>query len=126
MSAPLQLSNLPREAQEALLDSLFEPSPALQDLVLPLPPTQMHTYTDLVQHTRGRLMGLLNAEREADLATLDGILSAHPRLGEKKVATLSQSSAVEQGGLRGDSAAEGELQSLNDAYERQFPGLKFL
>jgi 2-oxo-4-hydroxy-4-carboxy--5-ureidoimidazoline (OHCU) decarboxylase len=51
------------------------------------------------------------------------ILSAHPRLGAKKVE--SEQSQAEQKSL-GNEHERAELQRLNEEYEKTFPGLRYV
>lgn len=67
------------------------------------------------------------------------ILGAHPRLGEKRVETLSVHSRGEQASLGSADAGEGgdgagsgpteeaeELKRLNEEYEKTFPGMRYV
>lgn len=129
------LTSLPPASHALILDTLFEPSPALHDLSLPLlARSSFPSYTDLVNAVGAQLVALRSssAPSSADAAALDAILAAHPRLGEKRVD--SAQSRAEQAALRSapasdpDSAA-GEadaLRALNAEYEAAFPGLRYV
>jgi 2-oxo-4-hydroxy-4-carboxy--5-ureidoimidazoline (OHCU) decarboxylase len=58
-----------------------------------------------------------------DSTVLLDILSAHPRLGAKKVD--SEQSQAEQKSL-GNESERAELQRLNEEYEKKFPGLRYV
>ena len=75
---------------------------------------------------------LSNSDLESDQKWLDAILSAHPRLGEKKAGTLSESSRKEQeamgkasGGGNSEEVLE-RLRGVNAEYESVFPGLRYV
>lgn len=123
---PTALSSLPPAAQAAVLDTLFEPSPALHRLCLPLPlPTSSSSsssppsYPALVAAIAARLHALLAAGAPADVATLDDVLRAHPRLGEPREAAQSALSKMEQaslgGGATGAGGAGGGADAQKDA-----------
>jgi 2-oxo-4-hydroxy-4-carboxy--5-ureidoimidazoline (OHCU) decarboxylase len=111
-----------------VLDTLFEPSPQLHQLALPLiRQNDYNTYDDLVDDLRARLKNWSSSH--ASSADLHGILGSHPRLGEKNV--KSAQSAAEQAQLQGaDSDAAKEeaqrLKELNAEYEKRFPGLRYV
>ena len=76
---------------------------------------------------------MFNSDLESDQKWLDAILSAHPRLGEKKVGTLSESSRKEQEAMGKASGGGGDseevlerLRGLNAEYESVFPGLRYV
>lgn len=113
------LQALPDEEIQRVLALLFEPSPALTSLLLPqIRSTQLATYSDLANIARSTLQAL-----PPDSPVLLEILSAHPRLGAKKVD--SAQSQNEQSSL-GSEAERAQLQNLNDAYEAKFPGLRYV
>jgi hypothetical protein len=142
------ITSLPTLSDAALtstLDLLFEPSPDLHALALPT----MHTmsfdsYDDLISTIRDVLLAVAEAvsdpsspsaadqsqppqDKEAK-APLLRILSAHPRLGERKVD--SALSRAEQANLRSGSGDSEEvlaqLAALNREYEEAFPGLRYV
>lgn len=90
--------------QTQTLDTLFEPTPELHALALPLlqpppPPSspssasQVQSYEELIEKIRRELLTLVddvnnnnNNNNEGEKKRqLEGILGSHPRLGEKKV-----------------------------------------
>lgn len=110
------------------IDTLFEKSPALRDTLL-LKSTEL---TRLASDHDGRatpevitfVTRTLQGLKRENLPVLDDILNCHPRLGAKKVD--STHSQAEQKSLSG-SPEEGErLRVLNESYERQFPGLRYV
>ncbi|OAL46700.1 hypothetical protein IQ07DRAFT_138656 [Pyrenochaeta sp. DS3sAY3a] len=119
------LPSLPSEDLTTILDLLFEPSPPLHTLSLPvLRSTHFPSYTVLISAVNAQLAALADSASDADTATLSAILCAHPRLGEKKVD--SEQSRREQAQLQG-GAEEGEkLAALNTEYEEKFPGLRYV
>ena len=110
--------------QTKVLDLLFEPSPPLHSLTIPLLQSSSFTsYTSLANQIRSHLHSLLSSSSPSSLSTLDAILQSHPRLGASKVD--SAQSRAEQASL--GNAAEGEkLKQLNEEYERTFPGLRYV
>jgi 2-oxo-4-hydroxy-4-carboxy--5-ureidoimidazoline (OHCU) decarboxylase len=113
------LHSLPDSTIEHVLNLLFEPSSAFTSLLIPeIRTTSFTTYTDLADLARKTLLSL-----PTDSPVLLQILSAHPRLGAKKVdSTQSQS---EQQSLGSQSERE-QLQKLNEEYENAFPGLRYV
>src|SRR5262245_36870842 len=83
------LSSLPTTTRAQVLDLLFEPSPGLHTLSLPLTaPGSVHSfasYDDLIVAVGVQLTDLAESPSASDADWLVGILGAHPRLGEKKV-----------------------------------------
>ncbi|KAI2621045.1 Oxo-4-hydroxy-4-carboxy-5-ureidoimidazoline decarboxylase [Xylaria nigripes] len=119
------LQTLPLSSQIAILTALFEPSPDLQALVLPFKPAQ--SYPALITSIKVTLDTLISnaATSPSAQATLHSILSAHPRLGAKRVE--SAQSRAEQAELNKGSEGEGErLAALNREYEARFPGLRYV
>ena len=113
------LQTLPDEEIEHVLNLLFEPSPALTSLLLPqIRSTQLSTYSDLANLARSALLAL-----PSDSPILLEILSAHPRLGAKKVDSAQSQS--EQKSLGGETE-RAQLQKLNEQYEAKFPGLRYV
>jgi len=71
------------------------------------------------------LQELQRSNLESDHKWLEAILSAHPRLGEKKVE--SEQSRKEQAQLnQGGSEEAGKLAEFNRKYEERFPGLRYV
>ncbi|KAH7384344.1 Oxo-4-hydroxy-4-carboxy-5-ureidoimidazoline decarboxylase [Phaeosphaeria sp. MPI-PUGE-AT-0046c] len=120
------ISTLPHSPDSTLtsaLDLLFEPSPPLHTLTLPvLRSTAFPDYNTLIAAIRAQLDALAAS---GDVATLSEILCSHPRLGEKKVD--SEQSRAEQAQLQGGKEEEGELlRKLNEEYEGVFVGLRYV
>ena len=76
--------------QAGILDLLFEPCAQLRDLSLSLLRERMFDdYTGLIDEVGKLMFGLTESSSAADQARLEAILSAHPRLGEKKTGVQS-------------------------------------
>lgn len=124
MSAPARLpdistlSALPAAEQTKALDLLFEPSPAIHDLLSPILKTPFPSYDSLIDSALGAFLSLADA---GDKSALHSILGSHPRLGAKKVE--SAQSASEQAQL---AAGAAQLAALNEEYEARFPGLRYV
>jgi 2-oxo-4-hydroxy-4-carboxy--5-ureidoimidazoline (OHCU) decarboxylase len=121
MSLPpaASLHSLPDGTIAQILNLLFEPSEALTSLIIPkIRSTAISTYTDLSNLTRQTLLSL-----PSDSPVLLSILSAHPRLGAKKVD--SEQSQSEQKSL-GNETERAQLEKLNEEYEAAFPGLRYV
>lgn len=123
------LPSLPPSDQTTVLDLLFEPSPPLHALLLPIiSSTPFSDYAALIAAVKSQLSALASSSSEADIQRLSEILCSHPRLGEKKVD--SAQSRAEQAQLQaGGAEAEKEkkmLESLNREYEERFPGLRYV
>ena len=108
-----------------ILDLLFEQCGQLHELSVPLLRTQRFpTIDDLVRAVGAQLLALADSWSASDREKLDAILSAHPRLGEKKT---SEQSSVEQAQLHtGGSDAAAALAQCNRVYEETFPGLRYV
>jgi len=113
------LQSLPDSQIEQILSLLFEPSPVLHQLLLPkIQSTELSSYKDLSSLVKETLSSLPSTSSD-----LLSILSAHPRLGAKKVdSTQSQS---EQSSLGTETERE-QLRELNEEYEATFPGLRYV
>ncbi|KZL83426.1 ohcu decarboxylase [Colletotrichum incanum] len=115
------LSNLSAEEQTRVLDTLFEPSPAIHALVLPsISAASFRSYDELITHCY-KIFEALTADPSRK-AELHSIIGSHPRLGAKKVE--SSQSAAEQAQLQSGDATE--LAALNAEYEARFPGLRYV
>ncbi|KAF2238902.1 hypothetical protein EV356DRAFT_223213 [Viridothelium virens] len=109
----------------AVLDTLFEPSVPLHTLSLNLLLNEPFTsYNDLIAAVGAQLTELSESSSPSDKQLLDQILCAHPRLGAKKVE--SAQSQYEQAQLQGGGQEAAQLMSLNDEYEKKFPGLRYV
>lgn len=120
------LSHLPDSDLARVLDLLFEPSPPLHALSLPvLRSTIFPTYDTLILAVNSQLEALASSDEPRDVAKLSEILCSHPRLGEKKVE--SEQSRAEQAQLQQGADEEKEkLAQLNREYEEKFPGLRYV
>ncbi|KIX08269.1 uncharacterized protein Z518_02925 [Rhinocladiella mackenziei CBS 650.93] len=120
------LSSLDAEDRAKALDTLFEPCLQLHTLsVSLLREKKFSTYEDLINAVGKQLTELYESNLESDSKRLDAILSAHPRLGEKKVD--SEQSRKEQAQLNQGGAEEAEkLAEMNRKYEAAFPGLRYV
>jgi 2-oxo-4-hydroxy-4-carboxy--5-ureidoimidazoline (OHCU) decarboxylase len=120
------LSRLPDSDLTAVLDLLFEPSPPLHSLSLPLlKETSFPSYDALVDAVYTQLTSLAGSDASEDVDKLSEILCSHPRLGEKKVD--SEQSRAEQAQLqKGGEGEKEKLVSLNAEYEEKFPGLRYV
>lgn len=119
---------LPTESRAEILDTLFEPSTQLHTLsVSSLHETRFDSYDDLVDAVGSQMTGLLESDLSSDQRWLESILTAHPRLGEKRADTLSAHSRAEQAHLQQQQEEEGaKLAQLNRAYEDKFAGLIYV
>ena len=123
------INSLPHASDAELkqvLDLLFEPSPPLHALTLPvLRSTTFPSYEVLIIAVNAQLGALATSDIPEDVEKLSQILSSHPRLGEKKVD--SEQSRKEQAQLQQGGEKEKEkLASLNQEYEDKFPGLRYV
>ena len=118
-----------------ILDLLFEPSPPLHALSLPvLRSTTFPSYAVLIAAINTQLADLAHSSAPDDVTRLSEILCSHPRLGAAKVE--SEQSRREQaqlaGGGAGDEGAKEKekekemLGRLNEEYEARFPGLRYV
>jgi 2-oxo-4-hydroxy-4-carboxy--5-ureidoimidazoline (OHCU) decarboxylase len=122
------LPSLPTERRAHILDTLFEPCTQLHTLsVATLHDNAFPDYASLVSAISDQLTFLLNSSSTSDSEWLNAILSAHPRLGEKKVdSELSrrEQAQLQEGGGGGEKGEE--LTLLNRQYEERFPGLRYV
>ena len=119
------LPSLPAARRAHILDTLFEPSTQLHTLsVATLHDNTFPSYAALISAIQDQLTALLDSTSTSDSRWLDAILSAHPRLGDKKVE--SELSRQEQSQLHGAEEEAESLAELNREYERSFPGLRYV
>jgi 2-oxo-4-hydroxy-4-carboxy--5-ureidoimidazoline (OHCU) decarboxylase len=120
------LSHQPDSELTTVLDLLFEPSPPLHSLSLPiLRSTTFPSYSTLIFAVNTQLTALAASDSPDDVAKLSEILCSHPRLGEKKVD--SEQSKAEQAQLQqGGEEEKEQLAKLNKEYEEKFPGLRYV
>lgn len=122
---PSSIPTLSTSALHELLSHLFEPSPALTELVPPLlSSTPPSSYADFVSTIRVALLDLVANPTETTTPLLLNVLSSHPRLGAKKVD--SAHSQAEQKSLQGSVEEAEKLRALNEEYEAKFPGLRYV
>lgn len=119
-----ELASCSEAAQVEVLGLLFEPSPAIHSLLLPLLSASVYSsYSALVDACGVHLSAL--AAKSSTPGTLPpsllSLLASHPRLGEPK--PESALSAAEQASLEGESD---KLMQLNHQYEERFPGLRYV
>ncbi|KAJ5690212.1 hypothetical protein N7462_004604 [Penicillium macrosclerotiorum] len=127
------LSSLPSQSQEIqlrVLDTLFEPSPELHQLMIPVLANQtFSSYASLIDAVGGRMSALSAPNSPIDEKVLFGILGSHPRLGRAPANPehLSELSKKEQEQLNTGAEEQAEkLRALNAEYEAKFPGLRFV
>lgn len=136
-ASPEQVSAASSETQAQVLDQLFEKCPQLTAYVIPhvFGNHQIyHSYSDIIKSVRNCLLGLASeyASHPGDESIhmlVTSIVSAHPRLGAPKHATISAYSRNEQKSLQGDgdnTEIALKLKKLNAIYEIQFPGLRYV
>ncbi|KAJ5098500.1 hypothetical protein N7532_005501 [Penicillium argentinense] len=122
------LPTLPQDARLRVLDTLFEPSPELHQLMLPVLATPFPSYPALIDAVGSR-MSALATPGSSDRNVLFGILGSHPRLGRPAANPehLSELSKKEQAQLQVGAEEQAEkLRALNAEYEARFPGLRFV
>jgi 2-oxo-4-hydroxy-4-carboxy--5-ureidoimidazoline (OHCU) decarboxylase len=126
---PSTITSLPEEAQLRVLDTLFEPSPELHQLMIPVLAQSFTTYTALIDAVGARMSALSAPNSPIDRNVLFGILGSHPRLGRAPANPehLSELSKKEQAQLNTGAEEQAEkLIALNAEYEEKFPGLRFV
>lgn len=124
------IPSLPQETQLRILDTLFEPSPELHKLMIPVLANQtFSSYAALIDAVGGRMSALSAPNSPTDRDVLFGILGSHPRLGRAPANPehLSELSKKEQAQLNQGAEEQAEkLRALNAEYEEKFPGLRFV
>ena len=109
----------------AVLDTLFEPCTPLHTLSIDLLRNNTFTnYNDLIVAIGVQLTELADSPSTSDTVWLEEILGAHPRLGAKKVESMQ--SQAEQAQLQGQGKEAPLLSKLNEEYEKEFPGLRYM
>jgi len=120
------ITSLPTQERAAILDLLFEPSVPLHTLSVDLLHTQsFESYNDLIASIGVQLTDLQESSSISDTQWLESILGAHPRLGEKKVDSAQSRAEQAQLNTGGDDEAA-QLNHLNQEYEAQYPGLRYV
>ncbi|KAI5286896.1 hypothetical protein KEM54_006417 [Ascosphaera aggregata] len=101
------LQNLSVEEQSAVVDTLFEHSPVLRSVILPLIAQNFYpSYPALIAHVGDRLAYMLHT---GEIDKIDAILSAHPRLGERRE-RVSDLSRMEQANLNNTTSSTSQEQ----------------
>ena len=118
--------SLPTDQVVAILDHLFEPCASLHTLSADLLEKETFaSYDNLVDGIHGQLQTLAESPSHQDAQMLESILSAHPRLGEKKIdSAQSQGEQAQLAATKGEE--EDKLERKNAAYEDTFPGLRYV
>jgi 2-oxo-4-hydroxy-4-carboxy--5-ureidoimidazoline (OHCU) decarboxylase len=117
--------SLTSEERAQILDLLFEPSPQLHTLSVPLLKEKtFSSYNDLISAVGIQLTELSESASTSDTEWLESILGSHPRLGAKKVE--SAQSQAEQAQLQGSVEEAEQLRKLNEEYEAKYPGLRYV
>ncbi|VVT49729.1 uncharacterized protein SAPINGB_P002414 [Magnusiomyces paraingens] len=134
MTSILSIPALKKASYEdvaASLGLLFEPTEALNKLIysaLVEPPavaTTYSTYPELIESVRFLLLSQpIPSSASALNPAIANIISAHPRLGAKKVD--SAQSQAEQASLQRDPKDLERVRVLNEEYEKTFPGLRYV
>lgn len=130
------LSSAPHAVQQ-VLDTLFEPAPALYTLVAAQLPRQFASYDQFIDFVASLLFSLARDrdDDDAEDGRLQEILSAHPRLGETKIhsalsraeqASLAAAAAGAAGTAEDEAGEAAQLRRLNERYEQTFPGTHVL
>ena len=119
------IRSLPVDQREAILDLLFEPCATLHRTSgRLLADRTFGDYDELIGCVGTQLDELAASSSSAVQEQLDAILSAHPRLGEKK--TGAQSSAEQAQLHTGAEEERVALARCNEDYEKAFPGLRYV
>jgi hypothetical protein len=139
---------------KSVLDTLFEPSPEIHAVALPViqqrrripanpgisadlpaPPSNtvpddlpFTSYASLIQHIGALLHQLTVASSLSTPARerLHRILGSHPRLGAKKVDSAQSRAEQAQLHTNIDPTEAQQLEVLNREYEERFPGLRYV
>lgn len=119
-------SSLTDSEKVEVLDHLFEPCLTLAEVILARVNGSFSSYREFIEACRTILMQFLTEEDvPGNLAKINKIVSAHPRLGPSKD-KLSSHSSSEQKSLAGSEEEARRLAELNDLYEKTFPGLRYV
>lgn len=128
-------SSMPMAEQLRVIDTLFEQSPELHELLRPILSEHVFTtYGQLIDAIYDRMTTLYATSDLQKKQALFGILGSHPRLGASSPsaqANLSELSRREQANINkstqeqaSDQAAR--LSNLNREYEEKYPGLRYV
>lgn len=125
---PTELTSLSHLQKVEVLDHLFEPCLTLGEIITDrVMKSDFSTYKQFIEACRSELLAFLDEEptHPENSAKIAKIVSAHPRLGPSKD-KLSSHSSSEQKSLAGTAEEAQRLADLNDAYEKRFPGLRYV
>lgn len=125
--------------QTKVIDDLFEPSYSILRFTLRdgmfMQNAKLHAknYAEFIELIRSRLLNICNNTEQIgpssrDVDHLADIVGAHPRLGES-AKKLSASSKKEQQKLQNNNdpiEIREMIAKLNNAYEKKYPGLRFV
>ncbi|CCH41436.1 2-oxo-4-hydroxy-4-carboxy-5-ureidoimidazolinedecarboxylase [Wickerhamomyces ciferrii] len=123
------LPGLPQQEQDQVLIHLFEESNTLIQYLRPYLSTPFTSYLDFIQTSRDAFLKLVNDRDLKEIQTdyrVHDIISCHPRLGVPKTVKLSEHSSKEQASLQSNDEIISKFIKLNEDYESQYPGLKFV
>jgi 2-oxo-4-hydroxy-4-carboxy--5-ureidoimidazoline (OHCU) decarboxylase len=131
------LYTLPLPNQLKAIDTLFEPSPELHNLLQPILSNaqEFSSYDNLIDAIHNHLSALSATNDPQQKQTLYGILGSHPRLGAASPtaqAGLSELSRREQANINKSTDAQtaadqaARLSALNKEYEEKYPGLRYV
>lgn len=124
-----EVPTLSQSQQDELLTHLFEPSETLFVYLRPYLSTLYSSYIDLIERSRSVFLELAQGKSRDELIQdqrISDIVACHPRLGVPKTTKLSEHSSKEQKSLQADDATIQKFVKLNEDYEAQFPGLRFV
>ncbi|EED22019.1 conserved hypothetical protein [Talaromyces stipitatus ATCC 10500] len=135
----ISLSALPLTDQLKVLDTLFEPSSELHNLLQPILSNNKDqtftSYNSLIDAIYSQLTALSATSDPQQKQLLYGILGSHPRLGAASPtaqAGLSELSRREQANINKSTDQEAaadqaaRLSALNKEYEETYPGLRYV
>lgn len=127
---------MPIEDQLGAIDTLFEPSPDMHNLLRPVLSSgrAFTSYNELIDEIYSRLSALSATSDPQEKQALYGILGSHPRLGASSPAAqahLSELSRREQANINSSNEQESteqaaRLSRLNAEYEEKYPGLRYV
>ena len=125
------IPDLDTVSRATILDTLFEPCTQLHALsVTTLSSGPFPSYSSLVAAVGSQLTDLFKSDLESDQKWLEAILSAHPRLGEKKVESelsrREQEAMARSRDVGNSEEVDKRLRVLNEEYEARFPGLRYV
>lgn len=124
-----KLPKLSESEQNEVLTHLFEPSNTLFTYLGPYLSTPYSSYLDFIEASRTAFLKLAETKTRDELIQderIKEIIACHPRLGVPKTVILSEHSSNEQKSLQADDDTIKKFISLNERYEAQFPGLRFV